>query len=249
VYLGNSLLPTRHMTTLVNTSSYYDGVPLLIHHSMVTPILREFAFRSNHDQYRMFTFNGYVIEDAEDDKVGIQGNGGGPGRPLRPNDWQQMVEDGELVVTDHPEKEFLFMSRAFFSTPAPAIEWWFETPSRGDDGGLFDQFTDDAITFDKLISHLETGAHLELFFGVVRSLRDLQAVMKSPVYDWTETEGIPAPDLMQEAFCALSSESADRLTSEHGWGDSNLFLEAVNVDLVADFLIAKRAFQGWRAVC
>ena len=228
-------------------TSYYDENPLLIHHSMVAPILREFAYRTNRNQYRMFTFNGYKIEGAEDDKVGIQGNGGCPETPLRPNDWQQMVEDGELVVTDYPEMEFVFMPRVFFSIRAPAIERWFQTPSRADDGVLFNQFAYDAITFDKLIAHLETGARLELFFGVVRALSDLQSIMGWPVYDLAETEGVRAPDLMQEAFDALPDESANRLTSERGWGDSDLFLEAVNVDLVADFLIAKRAFQGWRS--
>jgi len=212
---------------------------------MVAPILREFVFRTNRNQYRMFTFNGFVIEDAEDDKVGIQGNGGCPETP-RLRDWVQADTDGELVVTDHPETEFLFMARAFFSVPRPVIEWWFETPQPDDDGSLFNQFTPNAITFDGLIAHMETGARLELFFGVVRALRDLQAVLKSPVYDWAETEGILAPRHMQKAFNALPVESANRLASDCGMGGDPMFTEAVNVDLVADFLIAKRAFRGWK---
>jgi len=223
-------------------TSYYDEIPLLIHHSMVAPILREYAFRTNRNQYRMFTFNGYAIEGAEDDMVGIQS-----GWLDTPRDWVQADVDGELVVTDHPETEFLFMARVFFTFPSPLKAWWFQTPQPDDDGSLFTEFTKNAITFDKLIAHMETGTRLELFFGVVRALRDLQAVMKSPVYDLAETEGVPAPDLMKDAFHALPDESADRLTSQRGCGDSDLFLEAVNVDLVADFLIAKRAFQGWRS--
>jgi hypothetical protein len=228
-------------------TSYYDGVPILIHHSMVAPILREFAFRTNRDQYRMFTFNGYAIEDAEDNKVGIQGNGGCPETPLPINDWQQMVDDGELVVASHPETDLLIMPRVFFSIPAPAIDGWFDTPSPDDDGELFNQYTDAAISFKKLIDHMDTGARLELFFGVVKALRSLQVVIKSPVYYWTETEGEVAPRFMEEALDALPDESANRLTSERGCGDSNMFEYAVNVDLVADFLIAKRAFQGWRS--
>ena len=60
------------MTTLLDMTSYYDGYPLLVHHTMVGPILREFANRTNRDQRRMLTWNGVQIEGAEDFYHGVQ---------------------------------------------------------------------------------------------------------------------------------------------------------------------------------
>jgi hypothetical protein len=232
------------MTTLLDATSYYDGNPLLVHHSLVAHILREYADRQNRDMYRMFSWNGVQIEGAEDYNVGIQGD-----YHLTPPprvDWQQLNMDGELVVESHPDKEFLDMARAFFNYTPGFRECWRETPD-DTDTGVLDMWAADGITFDKVISHLETDARLPLFFGVVKALRDLQSVLKNPIYHFVECQDGGAPRLMEAAFEALPAESTKRLVSDDGM-DSYIFSEAVNVELVADFMVAKRAFQGWKGL-
>jgi hypothetical protein len=51
--------------------------------------------------------------------------------------------------------------------------------------------------------------------------------------------------MMEDAFDNLEPESANRLTTGE---DHELFESAVNLDLVADFLIAKRAFRAFKAL-
>jgi hypothetical protein len=230
------------MTTLLNATSYYNGYPLLVHHSLVAHILREYSDRTNRDMYRMLSWNGVQIEGAEDENIGIQGDY--PDSPLRV-DWQQLNLDGELVVDPHPEKEFLDTARAFFNYTPKTRQWWRDTPD-DTNSGVLDMWAEDGIKFDGVISHLETDARLPLFFGVVKALRAMQSVLKSPIYHFVECEDGFAPRLMEAAYDALPAESAKRLVSDDGM-DSFLFSEAVNVDLVADFLVAKRAFRGWLA--
>jgi hypothetical protein len=67
-------------------------------------------------------------------------------------------------------------------------------------------------------------------------------VLKSPVYHYVEVEDGGAPKMMEDAFDNLEPESANRLTTGE---DDELFESAVNLDLVADFLIAKTAFTEW----
>ena len=74
---------------------------------MVGPILREFADRTNRDQYRMLTWNGVQIEGAEDFYHGVQS--GLPETPRPRVDWELLHKVGELQerVTKHPNKKIL----------------------------------------------------------------------------------------------------------------------------------------------
>jgi len=227
------------MTTLLNSTSYYNGYPLLIHHTMVVPILREFQERNNLDHYRMFTWHGVQIEGAEDVNVGVQ-DGYPESAPPR-NDWEQLCYDGEIEVGEHPAKDFLELARAFFSYAPKWREPWCETP---DEDGTLDMFATDAITFHILCRQIAAG-RVKLLAGIVKALRNMQNIMKSPIYHFCEVEDGGAPRLMEAAFEALPAESARRLTTGE---DNDLFEEAVNLDLVADFLVAKRAFRAMRCL-
>ena len=208
---------------------------------MVVPIFREFADRQNRDQYRMLTWNGVEIEGAEDDNEGRESDGY-PHTPPPRVDWQTINMDGDIVVNEHPETDSLQVARAFFNYTTESATWWRETPDENETEVL-DIFTPDAISFeDAVISHLQQGTDFPLFFAVVEALRDLQAVLRSPIYHFIEKEDGGAPLCMDEAFDDLPEESKNRLT---GGDDDDLFHEAVNLDLVADFLVAKRAFKGW----
>jgi hypothetical protein len=224
-------------------TSYYDGYPLLVHHTMVGSILREFANRTNRDQRRMLTWNGVQIEGAEDFYHGVQS--GLPETPRPRVDWELLHKVGELQerVTKHPNKKFLKVPRMFFNnTPTPAErDYWIETPDYYETDTL-DMFTPDTISFDNLLLHIECDGEQPLFFSVVKALRRMQNVLKSPVYHYVEVEDGGAPKMMEDAFDNLEPESANRLTTGE---DDELFESAVNLDLVADFLIAKRAFKEW----
>ena len=239
------------MTTLLDATSYYDGYPLVVHHTMVVPILREFAQRTNRDQYRMLSWNGVQIEGAEDFNHGVQW----PEPPLPRVDWELLHKSGELqqLVTKHPNNKFLKVARMFFNyTPEPEDrDLWIETPDHYRTDTL-DVFTPDAISFDTLILHIEPEGEpgdehdeqpLPPFFAMVNALRRMQNVLKSPVYHYVEIEDGGAPKMLKDAFAGLEPESADRLTTGE---DHDLFESAVNLDLVADFLIAKRAFKAFK---
>ena len=159
------------MTTMLNSTSYYDGHPMLVHHTMVAPILREFSDRTNRDQYRMFTWNGVQIEGAEDFNVGVQPNY--PHTPPPRMDWEQMFEDGELAVSTHGDKDFLRTARMLFNCTPASRDWWCETPY-ADESGVLDMFTPDAVSFKALLLHLDEGDVLPHYFGVFKALRDMQ---------------------------------------------------------------------------
>ena len=239
------------MTTLLDSTSYYDGYPLLVNHTFVGSILGEFAKRTNLDQRRMLTWNGVQIEGAEDIYHGVQW----AESPLRRVDWELLHKVGELqeLVTEHPNNKFLKAARMFFNyTPDPEDrDLWIETPDHYRTDTL-DVFTPDAISFDTLILDIETEEELEeghdeqpvpFFFAKVQALRRMQNVLKSPVYHYFEVEDGGAPKMLKPAFADLDPESADRLTTGE---DHALFESAVNLDLVADFLIAKRAFKAFK---
>jgi len=50
-------------------------------------------------------------------------------------------------------------------------------------------FTPDTISFDNLLLHIECGGEQPLFFSVVKALRRMQNVLKSPVYHFRLTDG------------------------------------------------------------
>jgi hypothetical protein len=219
--------------------------PFLVHHTMVTPILREYAERNNDDQFRMLTWNGVAVEGAEDDNFGVQTDY--PHTPSPELNWTQMMDDGEIVEKYHPSLRSLEMARTFFSRPirygAIRYKCWSFSPVKGAPKGssILDMFVTNMISFHYLLD-LISRDQLPLL-GVIKSLRDLQAAVKSPVYLFCEVEGTVAPEFMIKAFKALPEESKQSLTTEGE--DDNLFEEVVNLNVVADFLVAMRAFKGW----
>jgi len=221
---------------------------VLVHHTMVIPVLREYEKRNNDDQFRMLTWNGVALEGAEDDNFGVQSDY--PHTPPPELDWRQMLDDGELALrqNDHPSWCSLEVARVFFSVDFRhrANECWNFTPEMRGYGAfkgemVLDAFVTQMLSFGYLVD-LISRDRLPML-GVITALRDVQTALRTPVYAFGEVENAVAPEFLIEPFEALPEESRERLTNEGE--DDNLFDELVDLNVVADFLVAKRAFRAW----
>jgi hypothetical protein len=208
---------------------------------MPLSICREWEGRSNENQYTMFSYNGFIIEEAEDCVSGVVHIP--TGYDVCITDWS---EEG-LIVPEHPHPgyERLHLARAFFDMDSSIYNPTWRFYEQNDPGGVLAKYTTMSLLIYGVVRrHLKNDPNdpRPLVFGVVKALRDLQAVLGSPTYTLKEFKKIEAPSRIAQDFLGLPEQSARRLSAG---SKVNLFEHAVNLELVADFLIARRAKRAW----
>jgi hypothetical protein len=214
-----------------------DRHPVLVHHSMPASICIEWELRNNADQYKMFSWNGWVLPCAEDCETGVASKGN-----LRDDEWCDWSEDGLIVeARRHPKNSQLRLARAFFglSKESGRREWRFG--EMNDPGGVLDKFTPNAMRiFCVVEKHLRSYRLQPLFWGVIKALRDAQAVLKTPSYSAIEADRGAAPQGILQNQLALPPQSAERIAGRSWCGTMTL-------EVVADFLVGRRVFLAWSA--
>ena len=202
--------------------------------------MTEWKVRTNESQYKMFSWNGHAIRSAEDRESGVMPEGHTHG-----NEWADWDEEGLLVdAKPHANVAKLALARAFFTVcGSDKRPWRFSEPRNT--RGVLDAYTATELSFVEVEKRLKSELPLPLFWGLIKALRDTQLVMKSPAYSFSEAKEHRAPVGLKEAFQLLPAQSAERLSASNS-PNLNLF-QHVNLNVVADFLLAKRSFSNWCA--
>jgi len=94
--------------------------------------------------------------------------------------------------------------------------------------------------------HLRTKLPQPLLCGLIKALRDVQAVLDTPSYSLSEVSGGMVPSGILEDYMALPKWSAKQLSGGSG-GTGGSWCGAVSLGLVADFLVGQRIFLAWAA--
>ena len=215
-------------------------IGVIVHHTMPASICREWERRNTADQYKMFSWNGWVLPGAEDFETGVvcESNSRDDEQPY---DWD---EDGLIVeARTHPKDSILQLARRFFDlTGGRRREWRFG--EKNDPGGILEKFTTKSMSIISVVDrHLRAKIPRPLFWGVVKSLRDAQAIMRTPSYSKQEAMSGAAPRGILKCQSALSTGSAKRLNAKTG----GAWCGSVNLELVADFLVGRHVFLAWAA--
>jgi hypothetical protein len=167
--------PSSHALALrfaPHLTSFNGARNLLLHHSMPAPICLEWERQHNADQYKMFSWNGWVLPGAEDCESGVacKSNQGDD----ECCDWG---EEGLIVEAKaHPKSPRLQLARAFFGLPGKSGRRQWRFGEKNDPGGVLDQFTLRSMRiFDVVEKHLRAKSLQPLFWGFIKALREAQA--------------------------------------------------------------------------
>jgi hypothetical protein len=209
--------------------------PVLAHHSLPASICLEWERRHNADQYKMFSWSGWIVPCAEDCESGVVCE-----RSSHDDAWCDWSEEGLIVdARAHPQTSRLRLARALFgeASEADRREWRFA--EKIDPTGVLDAYTTMSVRLFAVVGrHLRTKRPQPLFWGVVKALRDAQSVLKTPSYSEIEASRSEVPRGILQEYLALPKRSAKRLVG-------GAWAACVNLDSVADFLASRRVFLAW----
>jgi len=237
-----SLSPTSYALALRSTPQAVNvrcgDISVIVHHTMPASICREWERRNTADQYKMFSWNGWELPGAEDFETGVVC----VSNSRDDEDSYDWGEDGLIVeARTHPKNSILQLARRFFDlTRGGGREWRFS--EKNDPGGVLEKFTTKSMSIVSVVDrHLRAKIPRPLFWGVVKSLRDMQSIMRTPSYSTQEAMRGAAPRGILKRQSALPTESAKRLNVKTG----GAWCGSVNLELVADFLVGRHVFLAW----
>jgi len=239
-----SLSPSSYAFALRSTPQAenirYGDISVIVHHTLLASICREWERRNTADQYKMFSWNGWVLPGAEDSETGVVC----VSNSRDDEDSYDWGEDGLIVeARTHPKDSTLRLARRFFDrTGGERREWRFG--EKIDPGGVLEKFTTKSMSIFSVVDrHLRARVPRPLFWGIVKSLRDVQSIMRTPSYSTQEAMTGAAPRGMLKRQSALSTGSAKRLNAKTGGS----WCGSVSLELVADFLVGRHVFLAWAA--